>query len=100
MIQPLWDVIVVGGGPAGLSAALTLGRCRRSVLVCDAGRYRNRTSPHMHSFLTRDGTAPTEFLRLAREELCRYPTLELRSVEVTNAVCRDGEFKVELSDGA
>jgi thioredoxin reductase len=99
MEQKRWDVIVIGGGPAGLSAALTLGRCRRSVLVCDAGRYRNRASQHMHCFLTRDGIAPAEFLRLAREELRQYSSVELRAAEVTHAACREGGFEVSLADG-
>jgi thioredoxin reductase len=58
MDTQVWDVIVVGGGPAGLSAALVLGRCRRSVLVCDSGQYRNRHAQAMHGFLTRDGLPP------------------------------------------
>ncbi|HEU4516435.1 MAG TPA: FAD-dependent oxidoreductase, partial [Steroidobacteraceae bacterium] len=65
------DVVIVGAGPAGLSAALMLGRCRRSVLVVDHGRNRNAASHALHGFLTRDGTPPAEFLRLAREELAR-----------------------------
>ena len=60
----MYDVIIVGAGPAGLSAALWLGRGRRQVLVCDAGHPRNAVSHAMHGFLTRDGTAPLEFRRL------------------------------------
>jgi thioredoxin reductase len=82
----LWDVLIVGGGPAGLSAALTLGRCRRSVLIIDAGRQRNRWSRHMHAFLTRDGTPPDEFLRIAREQALAYPTVRLRQAEVTQVL--------------
>ena len=73
-----WDTIIVGGGPAGLSAALTLGRCRRRVLVCDAGQPRNRASDHLHAFLTRDGIAPRDFLRIAREQLATYDTVRVR----------------------
>lgn len=99
MQEPLWDVVVAGGGPAGLSAALTLGRCRRSVLVCDAGRYRNRASHHMHCFLTRDGIAPADFLEIAREEVLKYPTVQWRSTVVRDAVCREDAFDVTLQDG-
>jgi thioredoxin reductase len=67
-----YDVIIVGGGPAGLNAALILGRARRSVLVCDDGRPRNAVVRRTHGFLTRDGADPKELLRLAREEVARY----------------------------
>jgi thioredoxin reductase len=68
----MYDVIIVGGGPAGLSAALVLGRCCRKVLVCDSGSPRNGASRALHAFLTRDGTPPLELLRLGREELAPY----------------------------
>lgn len=74
----MYDVIIVGGGPAGLSAAVMLGRCRRSVLLFDAGSPRNATSHAIHGFLTRDGTPPRDFLGVAREELRRYETVSLR----------------------
>ena len=96
----MYDVIIVGAGPAGLSAALMLGRCRRSVLVCDTGRPRNAASRAMHGFLTRDGMPPLQFLALAREELQQYETVELRRVEVVEAVCpHDGVFDVTLASG-
>jgi thioredoxin reductase len=67
-----FDVIIVGAGPAGLSAALILGRCRRRVLVCDAGNPRNVKSRALHAYLTRDGIEPNEFLRIARDRLRPY----------------------------
>jgi thioredoxin reductase len=69
------DVVIVGGGPAGLSAALMLGRCRRRVVVCDEGRPRNASARALHGYLTRDGVPPRELLRLGREELrtCTSP---------------------------
>ena len=65
----MYDVIIVGAGPAGLSAALMLGRCRRSVLVCDTGRPRNAAAHALHGYLTRDGIPPLQFLELARTDL-------------------------------
>ena len=97
----MYDVIIVGGGPAGLSAALILGRSRRRVLVCDAGQPRNAASRAMHGFLTRDGIAPREFLDVAREQLRPYDTIELRHAVVSAAECRsDNRFHVTLADGA
>ena len=93
------DVIIVGGGPAGLSAALILGRCSRTVLVCDNGHPRNKASQAMHGYLTRDGMAPAEFLRIARSELTPYTTVEYRSVTVVHAECKDSRFVVTLDSG-
>jgi thioredoxin reductase len=66
------EVVIVGGGPAGLSAALVLGRCRRDVLLYDGGRYRNAEAAEVRGFLTRDGTPPAELRELAHAELRRY----------------------------
>ncbi len=93
-----YDVIIVGGGPAGLSAALVLGRCRRSVLLCDAGKPRNWASHAMHGYLTRDGIDPAEFRTIGRRELQRYETVEVRDIGAMNAECRDGRFSVTLAD--
>lgn len=95
----LYDAIIVGGGPAGLSAALILGRCRRRVLVCDAGRPRNAASHALHGFLTRDGIRPAELPRIAREQLRRYG-VEYRRVTVRSAVCVAGGFRVIAGGGA
>ena len=93
------DVIIVGAGPAGLSAALILGRARRRVLVCDTGRPRNAASRAMHGYLTRDGMPPREFLAVARQQLRQYDTVEVREIEVTGAACRpDARFHVTLAD--
>ena len=93
------DVIVVGAGPAGLSAALFLGRCRRRVLVCDAGAPRNAASQALHGFLTRDGIAPAEFLRIGREQLWPYASVELREVRVTDARRAGDRFELTLDGG-
>lgn len=89
----------MGGGPAGLSAALILDRCRRKVLVIDHGEPRNRQSQEMHGCLTRDGIDPAEFLRLAREELRSYGTVELRQGEAIDAAREGGDFSVRCADG-
>jgi thioredoxin reductase len=72
MEQRNYDVVIVGGGAAGLSAALVLGRARRAVAVVDAGAPRNAPAAHMQGFLSRDGVSPREFLALARTEVTGY----------------------------
>ena len=93
------DAVIVGAGPAGLSAALILGRCRRRVLVCDAGHPRNAVSHALHGFLTRDGIEPAELRRVGRDQLRCYPTVEVRDIEVVDAKCESHGFAVTLGDG-
>ena len=93
------DVVIVGGGPAGLSAALVLGRCRRRVLLCDSGKPRNAASLALHGFITRDGTDPGELRRLARSELEAYPSVEVRDVEVQHAEPAGRGFRLRLAGG-
>jgi thioredoxin reductase len=93
----MFDAVIVGAGPAGLSAALALVRARRRVLVCDGGPTRNDAASEMHGFLSREGTSPSEFLAKARDELLLYPTVEIVSKAVT-AISKDGAFSVEFSD--
>lgn len=96
----MYDVIIVGAGPAGLSAALMLGRCRRKVLVCDTGRPRNAASVALHGYLTRDSITPREFLQIARGDLKKYETVEIRDSEVVDAECgADSLFHVMLASG-
>jgi thioredoxin reductase len=93
------DVIIVGAGPAGLSAALVLARACRTVLMFDHGKPRNAATRHMHGFLSREGIPPHEFLRIAREDLKKYDTVRLEHAEVREATCVDGGFEVTLTNG-
>ena len=97
--EPPLDVIIVGAGPAGLSAALVLGRCRRRVLVFDSGHPRNAASHGLHGYLTRDGIDPGEFLQIARDQLRQYETVQLRHVEVIDAQRLENSFEISLANG-
>ncbi|MBM2623195.1 NAD(P)/FAD-dependent oxidoreductase [Actinoplanes sp. LDG1-06] len=90
-----YDVIVIGGGPAGLSGAVALGRALRSVLVIDSGQGRNAPAEGIHNFLTRDGMSPEEFRAAGRAEVERYGGTVIEG-EVVSAV---PGFEVKLADG-
>jgi thioredoxin reductase len=94
-----YDVLIVGGGPAGLSAALLLGRCRRTALLCDEGQQRNLSSPAIHGLLGREGRSPAAFLREARQELKRYNSVSVRGTRVTDIVSVGGSFEFSCADG-
>ncbi|MCK2034762.1 NAD(P)/FAD-dependent oxidoreductase [Microbacterium sp. SSW1-49] len=92
-----YDVLIIGGGPAGLSAALNLGRSLMRVLVVDADRPRNAATLQSHGFLTRDGLPPHELRRLARAELAAYPNIEIRSRQRVFALrTTDAGFTAEV----
>ena len=93
-----YDVVIVGAGPAGLSAALVLGRCLRQVLVCDSGHPRNARSRSLNGYLTRDGIGPLDFLRLARDELKKYD-VHHRDATVRDVQRVDETFTVSLDTG-
>lgn len=90
------DALVVGGGPAGLSAATWLGRYRRRTLVVDAGHHRNRAVEAIHGVLGRDPVAPTTFRRAALEDLARYPHVTLREGHVTSVDADGDGFRAEV----
>ncbi|HYF03015.1 MAG TPA: NAD(P)/FAD-dependent oxidoreductase [Patescibacteria group bacterium] len=85
-----YDVVIIGGGPAGLSAALILGRSLRKVLVVDNEDYRNKDAHRMHGIITRDGAKPGMFLKIAHEELARY--------DVTFKIAKASEISIENSE--
>jgi len=90
------DVVIIGGGPAGLSAALNLGRARASVIVIDAGRPRNAATLRSHGFLTRDGVPPLELRKLARAELAAYPDVRVLERTVATALIRTADAATGL----
>lgn len=92
-----WEAVVVGGGAAGLSAALVLGRARRRTLVVDAGEPCNAPSAHVQGCLTRDGMSPAELPAIGREEIARYGVRLVRDRVVDTA--RGEDFTVELASG-
>lgn len=94
-----FDVIVVGAGPAGLSAALILGRCRRRVLVLDTNQPRNYASHALHGFFSRDGAPPEELRRLGRQQLRQYDTVKLVMKRATKARRMKRGFQVTLAGG-
>lgn len=93
-----YDVIIVGGGPAGLSAALALGRARKRVLLCDSGPRRNARAEHLYNFVTRDGTPPSEFRRIGRQQLAPYPNVECRDVAVASIGGERDAFSVNTAE--
>lgn len=95
----MYDVVIVGAGAAGLSAALVLGRQKRSVLIVDGGRPRNAPAAEMHIYLGRDGGAPAHLLADGRAEIDVYPTVERISGQVSAVGGADGAFEVTVDDG-
>jgi thioredoxin reductase len=98
--QEIWDVIIVGAGPAGSSAAMVLARMRRKVLIIDDGRPRNGRSHGMHNYLSRDGTLPVEFLSLAHAELAGYGIQHVCATAVQARALGLHGFELQDSNGA
>jgi thioredoxin reductase len=94
-----WDCIVIGGGAAGLSAALVLGRARKRTLLVDAGRQSNAVSTGIGGLLGHDGRPPTELYRIGHDEVTAYPTTVIRRGEVVAGERVDGTFVLTLDDG-
>ena len=98
-LSTAYDVVIVGGGPGGLSAALALGRARKRVLLCDSGPRRNAAAEQIHNFVTRDGTPPDEFRHVGRQQLAIYPTVEIKEVRVESISGKRGAFQAALTSG-
>lgn len=99
MTHKVYDAVIVGGGAAGLSAALTLGRACRNAIVCDDGRPRNAVVDRMHGFLSRDGTHPDELLKISREQLSRYQNVEFAQTHISQAKRQGEHFLLRSDDG-
>lgn len=99
-MEATWDCVIIGGGAAGLSAALVLGRARQRTLVIDAGTPSNLPAEGIGGLLGHDGVAPSELYAAGRRELGRYPSLEVRLGEVVAAARTDGGITLELGGGA
>lgn len=93
------DVVIVGGGPAGLSAALVLGRARKNVVVLDGGPRRNAVARQVHGMLTRDGITPAELRELGHAELLRYPSVTLHLEVTADEIVSTGDHFIVRAGG-
>ncbi|KIL42231.1 pyridine nucleotide-disulfide oxidoreductase [Gordoniibacillus kamchatkensis] len=100
MKTQLLDVAIIGGGPAGLNAALVLGRARKHVAVIDEGRPRNAVTRKTHGFVTRDGISPGEFRWIAKEEIGSYPSVSFVPDTAVSIAGTDGHFHIATAQGA
>ncbi|MYL55310.1 FAD-dependent oxidoreductase [Pontibacillus yanchengensis] len=100
MAQLTHDVVIVGGGPAGMSAALVLGRSRRKVLLIDAGKPRNAVTLHSHGFLTRDGITPKEFRDISIHQLMKYESVSIKGDIVIRIEPEESIFTIHTQSGS
>ncbi|WP_307543167.1 NAD(P)/FAD-dependent oxidoreductase [Paenibacillus sp. W4I10] len=99
-MNQLLDVLIIGGGPAGLNAALVLGRARKNVVVIDDETPRNWVTRETHGFVTRDGASPREFRKAAKEQIAAYPSVQFASDTATAITGNDGDFLIKTTQGA
>ncbi|ELR73040.1 Thioredoxin reductase [Fulvivirga imtechensis AK7] len=99
MTDPHYDVVIIGGSFAGLSAAMTLGRSLRDVLIIDSGKPCNRQTPASHNVITMDGEKPAALLNRAREQVLFYNTVGIMNDEVRFVKKKTTEFEVQVGDG-
>src|SRR5215213_9414436 len=93
-----FDVIIIGGSYAGLSAAMALGRSLRKVMIVDRGKPCNRQTPHSHNFITHDGETPAIIAAKAKEQVLRYPTVSFQEGTVISATKNEKDFEVVLEN--
>jgi len=93
-----YEVIIIGGSYAGLSAGMALGRASRNVLIIDAGEPCNRQTPHSHNFLTQDGETPAAILAKAKQQVMQYPTISFLNAKATGGIKTTTGFEISISD--
>lgn len=98
--EKTYDVIILGGSYAGLSAAMSLGRSLRKVLIIDGGEPCNRQTPHSHNFITHDGNTPKAIAMQAKEQVLKYETVTFQQGLAVSATKNDKGFDITTADGA
>jgi len=99
MKTPDFDVVIIGGSYAGLSAAMALGRAVRRVLILDSGQPCNRQTPHSHNLITQDGATPAHITAVAKEQVLAYPTVRFQAGTATAVMGESNSFVVETAAG-
>lgn len=99
MEDKICDILIIGGSYAGLSAAMTLGRALRRVLIVDGGQPCNRQTPYSHNFITQDGSTPAEIANKAREQVLKYPGVNLLNDLVVKVTGTNNNFEARTSGG-
>lgn len=97
--ESIYDVVIIGGSYAGLSAAMALGRAIRRVLIIDSGKPCNQQTPHSHNLITQDGATPAHITTVAREQVLAYPTVSFQMGTVATVTGVSGAFEVEVQSG-
>ncbi|SFL44213.1 Thioredoxin reductase [Gracilibacillus orientalis] len=95
----LLDCVIIGGGPSGLNASLVLARAKKNVILFDDDKPRNAVTHESHGFITRDGIKPSEFKRIAKQDLKKYSNLSIENQRVTDIKKENGFFIIQTSDG-